>query len=42
MKKVDRGNYSTHNPYYDPPQTIGELTSNMYHCIVYAAAMRYC
>ena len=40
MKKVDRGNYSSHNPYYDSPQTIGEVTSSIYHCILHAA-MRY-
>ena len=25
MLKVDRGNYSSYNPYYDSPQSIGEV-----------------
>lgn len=33
MSKVDRGNYSSYNPYYDSPQSIGKLTSNIYHCL---------
>ena len=28
MLKVDRGNYSSYNPYYDSPQTIGEVTAS--------------
>ena len=33
MLKVDRGNYSSYNPYYDSPQTIGETTYIMCHCV---------
>jgi len=28
MLKVDRGNYSSFNPYYDSPQTIGKCTQH--------------
>ena len=36
MLKVDRGNYSSYNPYYDSPQSIGEVTYNHVPLVVWS------
>ena len=36
MLKVDRCNYSSYNPYYDSPQSIGEVTCNHVPLVVWS------